>query len=205
MLRFLSSIVKERREHETVNVPSGLLVLCYHSFMNHCYGRLYVEENSVIFFVCFFFLPLSNLGLKSIIQKKPSLCFEADSPSRIAHKCSNHQLATIRPHSQPRLMRLLCWIKFIASSFPVVTTDIPLLPSISSLSAVDDEEPGGLFTVHWLNNKELHFALAMEVFLQQLRGSLEQQTECSQEGTKTNLGAGGHQLLVWWNSTAHSV
>lgn len=67
-------------------------------------------------------------------------------------------------------------------------TDIPLLPSISSLSSVDDEEPGGPFTVHWLNNKELHFTLAMEVFMQQLRGSLEQQDECSHEGTETSLG-----------------
>lgn len=28
--------------------------------------------------------------------------------------------------------------------------------------------------VHWLNNKELHFTLSMEVFLQQLRKSFEQ-------------------------------
>lgn len=61
--------------------------------------------------------------------------------------------------------------------------DIPLLPSISALSAVDDEEPGGLFTVHWLNNKELHFTLAMEVFLQQFGGSLEQRNESSNEGS----------------------
>lgn len=53
--------------------------------------------------------------------------------------------------------------------------------------SVDEEEPGGLFTVHWLNNKELHFTLAMEVFLQQLRGSLEQQNECSHEGAKKSL------------------
>lgn len=73
-------------------------------------------------------------------------------------------------------------------------TDIPLLPSISSLSAVDDEEPGGPFTVHWLNNKELHFTLAMEVFLQQLRGSLEHQNECSQEGIKI-FGSGINTLI----------
>lgn len=53
--------------------------------------------------------------------------------------------------------------------------DIPLLPSISSLSGSDDEEPGGPFNVHWLNNKELHLTLTMEVFLQQLRSSLELQ------------------------------
>ncbi|XP_041643935.1 dmX-like protein 1 isoform X1 [Cheilinus undulatus] len=73
----------------------------------------------------------------------------------------------------------LCHFHIAASINPA--TDIPLLPSITSLSGVDDEEPGGPFTVHWLNNKELHFTLAMEVFLQQLRGSLEQQNECSHE------------------------
>lgn len=66
-------------------------------------------------------------------------------------------------------------------------TDIPLLPSISSLNAVDDDEPGSLFTVHWLNNKELQFTLAMEVFLEQLRGSLEQRNDCSVEGTEKCL------------------
>lgn len=61
--------------------------------------------------------------------------------------------------------------------------DIPLLPSITSLCGGDDEEPGGPFTVHWLNNKELLLTLAMEVFLQQLRGSVEQNnSEHSQEG-----------------------
>ncbi|RVE67998.1 hypothetical protein OJAV_G00087590 [Oryzias javanicus] len=59
--------------------------------------------------------------------------------------------------------------------------NIPLLPSISSLGAVNDEEPGGPFTVHWLNNKELHFTLSMEVFLQQLRSTLDEQNECSNE------------------------
>lgn len=56
-----------------------------------------------------------------------------------------------------------------------VIPDIPLLPSISSLSGSDDEEPGGPFNVHWLNNKELHLTLTMEVFIQQLRSSLEHQ------------------------------
>ncbi|GCB69975.1 hypothetical protein scyTo_0012523, partial [Scyliorhinus torazame] len=55
-------------------------------------------------------------------------------------------------------------------------TDIPLLPSITSLSLSDNEETNGPFVVHWLNNKELHFTLSMEVFLQQLRRSLEQQS-----------------------------
>lgn len=52
---------------------------------------------------------------------------------------------------------------------------------------MDDEEPGGPFTVHWLNNKELHFTLAMDVFLQQVRGSLEQQNEGSHEGKEIHL------------------
>uniref|UniRef100_A0A3Q3FPS4 Dmx like 1 n=1 Tax=Labrus bergylta TaxID=56723 RepID=A0A3Q3FPS4_9LABR len=73
----------------------------------------------------------------------------------------------------------LCHFHIAASINPA--TDIPLLPSISSLSGVDDEEAGGPFTVHWLNNKELHFTLAMEVFLQQVRGSMEQQSEGSNE------------------------
>uniref|UniRef100_A0A665T6Q4 Dmx like 1 n=1 Tax=Echeneis naucrates TaxID=173247 RepID=A0A665T6Q4_ECHNA len=86
------------------------------------------------------------------------------------HKRSNNSM----PHANA-----LCHFHIAASINPA--TDIPLLPSISSLSATDDEEPGGPFTVHWLNNKELHFTLAMEVFLQQLRGTLEQQKECSNE------------------------
>lgn len=52
--------------------------------------------------------------------------------------------------------------------------DIPLLPSITSLSLSENEEKSGPFVVHWLNNKELHFTLSMEVFLHQLRKSFEQ-------------------------------
>uniref|UniRef100_A0A665TIK5 Dmx like 1 n=1 Tax=Echeneis naucrates TaxID=173247 RepID=A0A665TIK5_ECHNA len=92
------------------------------------------------------------------------------------HKRSNNSM----PHANA-----LCHFHIAASINPA--TDIPLLPSISSLSATDDEEPGGPFTVHWLNNKELHFTLAMEVFLQQLRGTLEQQKECSNEGIEKYL------------------
>lgn len=58
--------------------------------------------------------------------------------------------------------------------FLLFFTDIPLLPSITSLSLSENEEKSGPFVVHWLNNKELHFTLSMEVFLQQLRKSLEQ-------------------------------
>lgn len=42
-----------------------------------------------------------------------------------------------------------------------------------SLSLTENEEKSGPFAVHWLNNKELHFTLSMEVFLQQLKKSFE--------------------------------
>uniref|UniRef100_A0AAX7V4N3 RAVE complex protein Rav1 C-terminal domain-containing protein n=1 Tax=Astatotilapia calliptera TaxID=8154 RepID=A0AAX7V4N3_ASTCA len=88
--------------------------------------------------------------------------------------CNHKKSSNNMPHANA-----LCHFHIAASINPA--TDIPLLPSISSLNAVDDEEPGGPFSVHWLNNKELHFTLAMEVFLQQLRISVEQQNECSNE------------------------
>ncbi|XP_008287374.1 dmX-like protein 1 isoform X2 [Stegastes partitus] len=102
----------------------------------------------------------------------PSLtgCLPHHQSRHYNHKRSSNNI----PHANA-----LCHFHIAASINPA--TDIPLLPSISSLNATDDEEPGGPFTVHWLNNKELHFTLAMEVFLQQLRGSLEQQNECSNE------------------------
>ncbi|XP_066130244.1 LOW QUALITY PROTEIN: dmX-like protein 1 [Saccopteryx bilineata] len=66
----------------------------------------------------------------------------------------------------------LCHFHIAASINPA--TDIPLLPSITSLTLSEHEEKSGPFVVHWLNNKELHFTLSMEVFLQQLRKSFEQ-------------------------------
>ncbi|KAK5932313.1 hypothetical protein CgunFtcFv8_004030 [Champsocephalus gunnari] len=104
---------------------------------------------------------------------QPSLtsCLPHNQSGHYNHKRSS---SSSMPHANA-----LCHFHIAASINPA--TDIPLLPSISSLSAADDEEPGGPFTVHWLNNKELHFTLAMEVFLQQLQGSLEQQNECSNE------------------------
>ncbi|KAG8598097.1 hypothetical protein GDO81_002497 [Engystomops pustulosus] len=68
----------------------------------------------------------------------------------------------------------LCHFHIAASINPA--TDIPLLPSISSMSLGETEEKNGPFVVHWLNNKELHFSLSMEVFLQQLKKSFEQQS-----------------------------
>ncbi|KAJ7994355.1 hypothetical protein DPEC_G00265000 [Dallia pectoralis] len=87
----------------------------------------------------------------------------------------NHK-ASGEPHANA-----LCHFHIAASINPA--TDIPLLPSITSLCGGDEEEPGGPFTVHWLNNKELHLTLAMEVFLQQLRGTVEPgNLECSEDG-----------------------
>ncbi|XP_077146958.1 dmX-like protein 1 isoform X1 [Ranitomeya variabilis] len=68
----------------------------------------------------------------------------------------------------------LCHFHIAASINPA--TDIPLLPSISSMSLGETEEKNGPFVVHWLNNKELHFSLSMEVFLQQLKKSFDQQS-----------------------------
>uniref|UniRef100_A0A7N8XMA7 Dmx like 1 n=1 Tax=Mastacembelus armatus TaxID=205130 RepID=A0A7N8XMA7_9TELE len=84
---------------------------------------------------------------------------------KTAHDSSNSM-----PHANA-----LCHFHIAASINPA--TDIPLLPSVSPLSVADDEDPGGPFTVHWLNNKELQFTLSMEVFLQQLRDNLELQNE----------------------------
>uniref|UniRef100_A0A3B4Z0K8 Dmx like 1 n=1 Tax=Stegastes partitus TaxID=144197 RepID=A0A3B4Z0K8_9TELE len=140
----------------------------------------------------------------------PSLtgCLPHHQSRHYNHKRSSNNI----PHANA-----LCHFHIAASINPA--TDIPLLPSISSLNATDDEEPGGPFTVHWLNNKELHFTLAMEVFLQQLRGSLEQQNECSNEDDNSSrpsdpqgleavelpLAAVEHQvdvLLEEWNKGA---
>nr|XP_040051616.1 dmX-like protein 1 isoform X2 [Gasterosteus aculeatus aculeatus] len=107
---------------------------------------------------------------RDVLQPSMTGCLPHNQSRHDSHKRSRSSM----PHANA-----LCHFHIAASINPA--TDIPLLPSISSLSSVDDEEPGGPFTVHWLNNKELHFTLAMEVFMQQLRGSLEQQDECSHE------------------------
>lgn len=57
--------------------------------------------------------------------------------------------------------------------FFFLLADIPLLPSIMSLSLNENGEKSGPFVVHWLNNKELHFTLSMEVFLQQFKRGFE--------------------------------
>ncbi|KAM4868092.1 LOW QUALITY PROTEIN: dmX-like protein 1 [Urocitellus parryii] len=81
----------------------------------------------------------------------------------------------------------LCHFHIAASINPA--TDIPLLPSITSLSLSENEEKSGPFVVHWLNNKELQFTLSMEVFLQQLRKSFEHpSSEASvEEGNQADI------------------
>uniref|UniRef100_A0A672V457 DmX-like protein 1 n=1 Tax=Strigops habroptila TaxID=2489341 RepID=A0A672V457_STRHB len=83
------------------------------------------------------------------------------------HQRNAHEVhRNILPHANA-----LCHFHIAASINPA--TDIPLLPSITSLSLGENEEKSGPFVVHWLNNKELHFTLSMEVFLQQLKKSFE--------------------------------
>uniref|UniRef100_A0A8C8R8L7 Dmx like 1 n=1 Tax=Pelusios castaneus TaxID=367368 RepID=A0A8C8R8L7_9SAUR len=84
-----------------------------------------------------------------------------------------HQQGPHEVHrNTPLHANALCHFHIAASINPA--TDIPLLPSITSLSLSENEEKSGPFVVHWLNNKELHFTLSMEVFLQQLKKSFEQ-------------------------------
>uniref|UniRef100_A0A8C3XNZ1 DmX-like protein 1 n=1 Tax=Chelydra serpentina TaxID=8475 RepID=A0A8C3XNZ1_CHESE len=92
----------------------------------------------------------------------------------IAHTgYSPHQQDPHEVHrNTPLHANALCHFHIAASINPA--TDIPLLPSITSLSLSENEEKSGPFVVHWLNNKELHFTLSMEVFLQQLKKSFEQ-------------------------------
>uniref|UniRef100_A0A8C9ZV57 Dmx like 1 n=1 Tax=Sander lucioperca TaxID=283035 RepID=A0A8C9ZV57_SANLU len=128
-------------------------------------------------------------GKNSNLQESLDASFYRDVPQPSLTGCLPHHQSQHYNHKRSSSnmphANALCHFHIAASINPA--TDIPLLPSISSLSAVDDEEPGGPFTVHWLNNKELNFTLAMEVFLQQLRGSLEQGNECSNEGTEQYL------------------
>uniref|UniRef100_A0AAX7SXL3 RAVE complex protein Rav1 C-terminal domain-containing protein n=1 Tax=Astatotilapia calliptera TaxID=8154 RepID=A0AAX7SXL3_ASTCA len=139
----------------------------------------------------------------------PQLSWTSGLPHLQSGHCNHKKSSNNMPHANA-----LCHFHIAASINPA--TDIPLLPSISSLNAVDDEEPGGPFSVHWLNNKELHFTLAMEVFLQQLRISVERNdldesvmgvpSEPQGPGTvELPLAAVEHQLdvlLEEWNKGA---
>ncbi|KAG7277854.1 hypothetical protein CRUP_006754 [Coryphaenoides rupestris] len=75
------------------------------------------------------------------------------------HLHGRHYSHKSGPNNVPHA-NALCHFHIAASINPA--TDIPLLPSITSLCGGDVEEPGGPFTVHWLNNKELSLTLAME-------------------------------------------
>uniref|UniRef100_G1K3L5 PRKR-interacting protein 1 homolog n=1 Tax=Xenopus tropicalis TaxID=8364 RepID=G1K3L5_XENTR len=66
----------------------------------------------------------------------------------------------------------LCHFHIAASINP--NTDIP---SVLAGTAFNLEEGYGGFVVHWLNNKELHFTLSVELFVQYLKNIVEQQTD----------------------------
>lgn len=80
-----------------------------------------------------------------------------------------------------------------------------------SLSLNESEEKSGPFVVHWLNNKELHFTLSMEVFLQQFKRNFEhisseasteepdQMTFRSDEG-KMDIFIFSHCFPAAWNN-----
>uniref|UniRef100_A0A8C6IW43 RAVE complex protein Rav1 C-terminal domain-containing protein n=1 Tax=Melopsittacus undulatus TaxID=13146 RepID=A0A8C6IW43_MELUD len=111
---------------------------------------------------------------------------------RDAHEVHRNTL----PHANA-----LCNFHIAASINPA--TDIPLLPSITSLSLGENEETSGPFVVHWLNNKELHFTLSMEVFLQQLKKSFEHHSpetnteESNQMDGRSEEGKSHHTQLAF--------
>uniref|UniRef100_A0A8C2XDJ5 Dmx like 1 n=1 Tax=Cyclopterus lumpus TaxID=8103 RepID=A0A8C2XDJ5_CYCLU len=148
--------------------------------------------------------------LGSFHRDVPQPSLTSGLPHHQSRHYSHRRSSSNMPHANA-----LCHFHIAASINPA--TDIPLLPSISSLSSVDDEEPGGLFTVHWLNNKELHFTLAMDVFLQQLRvpedeDNFDEEDDSSRpsdsqgpESAELPLAAVKHQvdvLLEEWNKGA---
>ncbi|XP_066214296.1 dmX-like protein 1 [Saccopteryx leptura] len=101
-----------------------------------------------------------------IASRRRSLAFEHTLDT--CHISRTHITSTERSlHANA-----LCHFHIAASINPA--TDIPLLPSITSLTLSEHEEKSGPFMVHWLNNKLLHFTLSMEVYLQQLRKRFEQ-------------------------------
>lgn len=132
---------------------------------NNCNGKMQGRTSQELHFQ----ESLFSSSYRDVPQPSLTGCLPHHQSRHYKHK----RVSSHMPHANA-----LCHFHIAASINPA--TDIPLLPSISSLNGVDDEEPGGPFTVHWLNNKELHLTLAMEVFLQQLRGNLER-NECSNE------------------------
>ncbi|XP_066567407.1 dmX-like protein 1 isoform X2 [Amia ocellicauda] len=120
-----------------------------------------------------------ELNLKQFRRGRRKPVVVASHTGFLPHQQDKHQAHRT---SSSLHTNALCHFHIAASINPA--TDIPLLPSISSLSLDDNEEQSSPFVVHWLNNKELHFTLSMEVFLQHLRRSLDQQSpETSTEET----------------------
>ncbi|KAM4819523.1 dmX-like protein 1 isoform 7-T7 [Thomomys bottae] len=123
-----------------------------------------------------FFATAGKVNLKHFRRgRRRSLALVAHT-GYLPHQQDPHQVH----RNTPLHANALCHFHIAASINPA--TDIPLLPSITSLSLSENQEESGPFVVHWLNNKELHFTLSMEVFLQQLRKSFEQpSSEASME------------------------
>ncbi|XP_029426818.1 dmX-like protein 1 isoform X2 [Rhinatrema bivittatum] len=121
-----------------------------------------------------------ELNLKHLRRRRGSLALVAHT-GYLPHQQDPHEVH----RNAPLHANALCHFHIAASINPA--TDIPLLPSITSLSLDENEEKNGPFVVHWLNNKELHFTLSMEVFLQQLKKTFEQQSsEMSTEDSNQN-------------------
>ncbi|XP_043915100.1 dmX-like protein 1 [Protopterus annectens] len=113
-----------------------------------------------------------ELNLRNFSRRRKQSFIIPAHTGYLPHQQNPHEVH----RNTPIHANALCHFHIAASINPA--TDIPLLPSITSLSLDDnsDEDRGGPFVVHWLNNKELHFTLSMEVFLQQLRKTVDQQS-----------------------------
>uniref|UniRef100_A0A8C0IWS4 Dmx like 1 n=1 Tax=Chelonoidis abingdonii TaxID=106734 RepID=A0A8C0IWS4_CHEAB len=71
-------------------------------------------------------------------------------------------------------------------------------PATGNYDLGENEEKSGPFVVHWLNNKELHFTLSVEVFLQHLKKSFEQHSsETSTEESNQLDGKSDEEKKCW--------
>ncbi|CAB1321499.1 unnamed protein product [Coregonus sp. 'balchen'] len=113
--------------------------------------------------------------------------------------CHFHIAASINPATGTRDTNQQPLSPLIKEFSSIVQGYIPLLPSITSLCGGDDEEPGGPFTVHWLNNKELHLTLAMELPAAAVEHQLEVLLEDLNRGADTlfSIHPMDGSLLVW--------
>uniref|UniRef100_A0A8D0FI42 Dmx like 1 n=1 Tax=Strix occidentalis caurina TaxID=311401 RepID=A0A8D0FI42_STROC len=83
------------------------------------------------------------------------------------HQQDPHEVhKNIPPHANA-----LCHFHIAASINPATGKKCVLVHV--SFNRYDKNQIHGPFVVHWLNNKELHFTLSMEVFLQQLKKNFE--------------------------------